>query len=87
MKKNRTGPKSGTYLKNFDLNVYDAGLEVRDFRPLLSRMCRRFAIPSERFDSLYDGIAGARFGHLAGGIHRGGRDFFNVYYGAEKYRG
>ena len=25
---------------------------------------------------------GMLLGHLAGGVHRDGRDFFNVYYGA-----
>jgi hypothetical protein len=32
---------------------------------------------------LYDQIKTRRFGHLAGGVHRNGKDFFNVYYGPQ----
>ena len=43
-----------------------------------------FGIAPGRFQALYDQVKGKRFGHLAGGIHRDGRPFFNVYYGGAR---
>jgi hypothetical protein len=34
---------------------------------------------------LYDQIKGKRFGHVAAGIHRDGRPFFNVYFGGTRH--
>jgi tryptophan halogenase len=67
--------------RSFDLNLYDAGLQVKDLLPLIHRMRSHFGIPPGRVQALYDQIKGERLGHLAGGVHRNGRDFFNVYYG------
>ena len=66
---------------SFDLNAYDAGLTLRDLQPVLFALRDQFAIAPGRFQALYDQVKGKRFGHLAGGIHRDGRPFFNVYYG------
>ena len=33
------------------------------------------------FQALYDQIKMKALGHLAGGVHRNGKDFFNLYYG------
>jgi hypothetical protein len=70
--------------RSFDLNVYDAGLFVRDLEPVLSRMAEHFAIPRALFEPLYEQTKDLRFGHLAGGVHRQGQDFFNLYYGVER---
>jgi len=67
--------------RSFDLNVYDAELQVRDLQPLLHRMRERFDIRPGQFQALYDQIKGRVLGHVAGGIHRNAREFFNVYYG------
>jgi tryptophan halogenase len=66
---------------SFDLNLYDAGLQVRDMLPLLLRMRDHYAIRPGQFQALVDQIKPRALGHLAGGVHRDGRDFFNVYYG------
>lgn len=68
--------------RSFDLNLYDAGLAVRDALPLLLRMRDLHGVRPGQFQALLDQIKGRPLGHLAGGAHRDGRDFFNVYYGA-----
>lgn len=79
--------EDGNERKSFDLNFYDAGLLVKDLQPQLARMRDRFAIRPGQFQALYDQIKTKPAGHLAGGIHRNGKDFFNVYYGVERRRG
>jgi hypothetical protein len=77
--------EDGNPRRSWDLNCYDAGLHVRDVQDALFAMRDRFAIPPGQFQALYDQIRGSRFGHLAGGVHRDGADFFNVYYGVSGY--
>lgn len=67
--------------RSFDLNLYDAGLQVRDLLPLLLRMRDLYGIRPGQFQAVVDQIRQRALGHLAGGVHRDGRDFFNVYYG------
>jgi tryptophan 7-halogenase len=71
--------------RSFDLNLYDAHLQVKDMQHLLSRMRVHFGIRPGQFQALFDQIKGRALGHIAGGVHRNGRDFFNVYYGVEGY--
>lgn len=87
----RVAPESLQYLeveeaensrRSFDLNVYNARLQVRDIYSHLQRMRAHFGIRPGQFQALYDQIKGLALGHLAGGIHRNGKDFFNLYYGA-----
>ena len=66
---------------SFDLNLYDAGLEVRALQPLLAGARDAFALPPGRFQVLYDQIKSRRLGHLAGGLHRDGQPFFTLYFG------
>jgi hypothetical protein len=92
----RVGPAGVRYLEvteegnarmSFDLNVYPAGLTVGDMFSLLSRMAAYFAVPAGPSGSLFDRIRSRTLGHLAGGVHRAGEDFFNVYYGVEEFHG
>jgi tryptophan halogenase len=71
-----------TERRSFDLNVYNAKLQVKDISSLLQQMRELFAIRPGQFQALYDQIKGMSLGHLAGGVHRNGKDFFNLYYGA-----
>jgi hypothetical protein len=66
---------------SFDVNLYEANLVLQDLAPLFTRMCEYFAISPERFTSVTAREGTKRLGHIAGGIHRTGEDFFNVYYG------
>jgi hypothetical protein len=73
--------------RSFDVNLYDANLQVLEFVPFLENMCEHFEIPVAEFRAVYDKIKSKRFGHLAGGTHRRGQDFFNLYYGVEWHDG
>lgn len=73
--------------RSFDLNLCDANLLVSDLYPYLLRMCRHYAIAFDQFQALYDRIRSRTVGHLAGGVHREGEDFFNLYYGVEARQG
>jgi tryptophan halogenase len=89
----RVGPDDLRYLevteesgrRSFDLNVYNAGLRLRDLAPLLARMCRHHGIDSERFEAVYEPIQFHSLGHVAGGVHREGQDFFTIYHGVESW--
>jgi hypothetical protein len=73
--------------RSFDVNLYDANLQVQDLAAWLEKMCAYFEIPVADFQPHYDKIKTKRFGHLAGGTHRRGQDFFNLYYGVEWHDG
>ena len=68
---------------SFDLNLYNARLQVKDLQPALSRMRDLYSIPPGEFQALYDRVKNRTAGHLAGGVHRDGKDFFNLYYGGQ----
>lgn len=70
--------------RSFDLNLYDAELTVRDLQAVLFAMRDHFAVRPGQFQALYDQIKTRRMGHVAGGIHRNGRPFFNVYFGGTR---
>ena len=71
-----------TARRSFDLNVYNAKFQVKEIHSLLQQMRELFAIRPGQFQALYDQIKAMSLGHLAGGVHRNGKDFFNLYYGA-----
>lgn len=75
--------EEGTARRSFDLNLYDAGLRVRDVLPVLQRLRAHFGIRPGAFQALVDDIRNLPLGHLAGGAHRDGAGFFNVYYGMQ----
>lgn len=67
---------------SFDLNLYPAELHLRDITPHLLRLRDVYGIRPGQFQALLDQVRPRVLGHLAGGVHRDGRDFINVYYGA-----
>lgn len=78
--------EEGNPRKSFDINIYKSGLRLGDLLPYLSSVLRHYAIPSDRFESLYQRIKTERFGHLAGGVDRENKDFMTVYYGVKQIR-
>ena len=79
--------EEGNPRTSFDINMYKAGHQVQEMRALLLRAQQHYAIPPAQFDSLYERIKTERFGHLAGGVDRQGRDFMTVYYGVTQTDG
>ena len=75
----------GNGRRSFDLNLYNARLLVKDVQEALYRMRERYDVRPGQFQAIYDQIKGKVLGHLAGGLHRDGRDFFNVYYGVGSF--
>ena len=76
-------PDNGRH--SFDLNLYDANLTVRDLLPMLLIMRDLYGIRPGQMQALVDQVRTRALGHLAGGVHRDGRGFFNVYYGVTGY--
>jgi hypothetical protein len=60
---------------------------VGDVSPHLLRIVAHFAIPAVLAEPLFDGLRSRAVGHLAGGVHRAGEDFFTVYHGVEECGG
>jgi hypothetical protein len=54
---------------------------VRDLVPQLLRLRDLYAIRPGQLQAVLDQVKARALGHLAGGVHRDGRGFFNVYYG------
>ena len=77
--------EAGNGRRSFDLNLYNARLLVKDVQRELYRMRERYDVRPGQFQALYDQIKGKVLGHLAGGLHRDGRDFFNLYYGVGSF--
>jgi hypothetical protein len=78
--------EEGQPRRSFDINLYDAHLQVRDLQQVLFAMRDHFEIRPGQFQALYDQIKARPMGHLAGGIHRNGQPFFNVYFGGTRAR-
>ena len=75
--------EEGNPRRSFDINIYKSGLRLEDLSLCLLRALRHYAIPSGRFESMFQRIKTERFGHLAGGIDRDEKDFVTVYYGVK----
>ena len=75
--------EDGNPRRSFDLNLYDCGLQLHDINEHVQGMCRCYGIQPAQIEPLYRRMEWAALGHLAGGIHRQGGDFFTIYYGVE----
>lgn len=73
--------EEGNLRNSFDINVYQAGLHMKEIYSFLPDMCRFYSVPAEQFHRLYDEIETQTLGHMAGGIDRGGNDFLTLYFG------
>jgi hypothetical protein len=75
--------EKGNSRKSFDINLYKSGVRLAELKPFLQNLADYYDIDRQEFAIFCDGIASKRFGHLAGGIDREGRDFVTIYYGVE----
>ena len=69
--------------KSFDINVYQADIQLEELYPLLLKMYRHYSIPSREFHAFYEPFKAKTVGHLSGGIGRDGKDFLTVYFGGK----
>lgn len=77
----------GTRRRSFDLNLYDANVRIVDIEAELAEVCRVLGIEPSELSALCRPIRTSRVGHIAGGIHRDGHEFFTVYHGVESRHG
>lgn len=70
---------------SFDLNVYEADLQMKDLQPQLNNLRDHFDVKPGSFQAIYDQIRQHSLGHIAGGVHRNGEEFFNLYHGVESF--
>lgn len=73
--------EGGNSRRSFDLNLYNAEMRLSEITPVLMRMWGHFCIEPMQWQPVLESDSGETLGHLSGGIHRNGEDFFNVYYG------
>jgi hypothetical protein len=64
--------EEGNPRKSFDLNLYKAGLRVRDLLPALSTLGREYSIAEAELDRIGTQAGGRALGHLSGGLGRDG---------------
>jgi hypothetical protein len=72
--------EEGNPRKSYDINVYNAEIQLNYVYSILMEMFHCYSIPQSVSQSFYYLIKNNTFGHIAGGIHRNGQDFFNVYH-------
>jgi tryptophan halogenase len=70
---------------SFDLNVYEADMQVKDLQPTLNSIRDYFDIKPGHFQAIYDQVRTHSLGHVAGGVHRNGKEFFNIYHGVTSF--
>ena len=71
--------------KSFDLNLYGTSLRVADCREEILETAQSLSCSENKTSALLDKIGQLAAGHIAGGIHRDGKEFLTVYYGAEHW--
>jgi tryptophan halogenase len=75
--------EKGNPRKSFDLNLYDAHINVGDIEPLLSNLFTGDALTGlHRF--INSDIRDQQLGHLGAGLSREGRPFVTLYYGGSE---
>lgn len=79
--------EQGNPRRSFDINLYKSGLRLADLFPHLLSALRHYGVISESFEAVYQRIKAERFGHLAAGVDREGKEFMTIYYGAKQVHG
>jgi len=75
----------GNPRRSCDLNVYDAGLRMRDIADLVDAAVADFAVPEARARSVFGAAAGRALGHLSAGLGRDEQEFVTFYFGVEAH--
>jgi hypothetical protein len=72
--------EEGSPRRSFDLNLYKAGLRLRDLEGSLAPVFAHYRVPREPLGRLLSQLD-KPLGHVSGGLDREGRDFLTLYYG------
>lgn len=73
--------EDGNPRRSFDVKVYEARLSMRELFPQVDKLRKHYGIPDDRFLPMYERIKASTFGHVTGGIDRGGNGFLTLYHG------
>lgn len=73
--------EGGNPRNSFDINVYRAGLHMKEIYSFLLEIGRYYSIPDTQLHDIYDPVKTKILGHMAGGIDRSGHDFLTLYFG------
>ncbi|MBP7230882.1 MAG: hypothetical protein KBA28_03035 [Syntrophaceae bacterium] len=72
--------------RSFDINVYDAGLQMKHIHQPIRKIFQHFSIPDSIYDSIYNPKNEYLFGHISGGVDRNRKAFITIYGGLEKHQ-
>ena len=75
--------EEGSARKSLDLNIYDFGVQLAQFRPAISAICSELRPPLEPFDAWFRFNQETPIGHLATGRGRNDEPFLTIYYGLQ----
>ncbi|HSU66019.1 MAG TPA: hypothetical protein VLJ39_04075 [Tepidisphaeraceae bacterium] len=77
----------GTARQSWDVNLYAANVRIVDLEQMVRALSRHFAIDEALVAGICEPIRTSLVGHIAGGVHRDGNEFFTVYHGVERRQG
>lgn len=72
--------ESGNPRQSFDLNLYPAGLRLREVAGPIRLAARSLEVPPDKLERLIPMIADKPFGHVSGGLSRDGEEYLTIYY-------
>lgn len=72
--------EDGNTRNSFDLTLYSVMVRLSEIEPWLRKLRDRYAIPTEKFDNLYERVGKRLFGHLSSRVRRQRGDFLTIYF-------
>ena len=72
--------EQGSQRKSFDLNLYPAGLQIKDVVKPISDAAIKLDVPGDMFARLMSIVAQKLLGHISAGIGRDGQEYLTIYY-------
>ena len=75
--------EAGNPRQSIDINLYPAGLELRDIASLVTPVVAALDAPARLWDNLLQTHGGKQLGHVSAGQGRDGTPFATVYFGVE----
>lgn len=70
--------------RSFDINVYDARLQMKHIGRPIRKIFQHFSIPDGIYENIYNPNNEYSFGHISGGVDKDGKAFITLYGGLEK---
>jgi hypothetical protein len=71
--------EAGNPRRSFDINLYKAGLHVKDVDAELRQAAANFGLAEEAMEAQLQRLGSRPLGHISGGLDRRGEEFLSVY--------